>query len=462
MSPASKVTEVKEPQTVEDVRKRVDELGIEFLFAQFVEMHARPSAKLVPARHLEDLFTDGAGFAGFATGDIGQGPHSPDLAAMPDPRSFTAVPWQPNLARMACDVYVEGKPWPYCPRTILRRQMEVARSKGYVFKIGAEPEFFLLRKENGELKLADPLDDLERPCYDIRGLTRNYDFMSTLSKYESQLGWDNYANDHEDANCQFESNWRFADALTTADRIIFFRYMVETMAQRAGMLATFMPKPFANLTGSGCHFHMSLWDANKDVSLFEDPHDPHGLGLSDTAYHFIAGLKKHAKAYIAVSAPTVNSYKRLVIGAPTSGATWAPAYVTYGSNNRTQMLRIPAPGRVEDRTVDGTCNPYLAATVILAAGLDGVLNKLDPGAPNDTNMYEMAPKERKRRGIDILPANLLDAVRNLEKDEVLREALGEGVGEHYADYYAGVKRREWQSYHEHVTEWERDHYLSLV
>jgi len=462
MSGASRVNEVKPPQTVEEVRKRVDEAGIEFIFAQFVEMHARPSAKLVPAEHLEDLFKDGAGFAGFATGDIGQGPHSPDLAAMPDPASFTPVPWQPNLARLASDVYVEGKPWPYCPRIILKNQMEAARKKGFILKIGAEPEFFLLRQENGELKLADPLDNLDRPCYDIRGLTRNYEFISTLSKYENQLGWDNYANDHEDAKCQFESNFRYSDALTTADKLIFFRYMVESMAQQRGMLATFMPKPFGNLTGNGCHFHMSLWDAKKDVNLFEDPHDPHGLGLSDIAYHFIAGLKKHAKAYIAVSAPTVNSYKRLVIGAPTSGATWAPAYVTYGSNNRTQMLRVPAGGRVEDRTVDGACNPYLAATVILAAGLDGVLNKLDPGEPNSSNMYEMSTAERERRGIDVLPATLLDAVRNLERDEVLREALGKGVGEDYIDYYCDVKKREWQSYHEHVTEWERDHYLSLV
>ena len=459
---ATKVGEVEQAQSVGDVRKLVDKLGIEFLFAQFVEMHARPSAKLVPAEHLEDLFTDGAGFAGFATGDIGQGPHSPDLAAMPDPRSFTPVPWQPNLARLACDVFVEGKAWPYCPRTILKRQLEVARTKGYVFKIGAEAEFFLLRKENGEIKLADPLDDLDRPCYDIRGLTRNYDFITQLSKYENQLGWDNYANDHEDANCQFESNFRFSDAVTTADRIIFFRYMVETLAHQSGMLATFMPKPFANLTGSGCHFHMSLWDAKKDVNLFDDPHDPHGLGLSDMAYHFIGGLKKHARSYIAVSAPTVNSYKRLVIGAPTSGATWAPAFVTYGSNNRTQMLRVPAPGRVEDRTIDGSCNPYLAATVVLAAGLDGVENKLDPGDPNETNMYEMPVEERKRRGIDVLPANLLDAVRNLEQDEVLREALGHAESEDYIDYFAGVKKREWQTYHEQVTSWERDHYLSLV
>jgi glutamine synthetase len=462
VSSTSKVKEVDPPKTVGDVRKRVDDLGIEFIFAQFVDMHARPSAKLVPAQHLEDLFTDGAGFAGFAAGDIGQTPNSPDLAAMPDPRSFTPVPWQPNLARLASDVWVEGKPWPYCPRTILGHQLEAARKKGYLFMLGAEAEFFLLKREDGQLKLADPLDTLERPCYDIKGLTRNYDFISTLSKYENELGWDNYANDHEDANCQFESNFRFSDALTTADRVVFFRYMVQMMAQQQGLLATFMPKPFSNLTGSGCHFHMSLWDAKTNKNLFEDPHDPRGFGLSDLAYNFIGGLKKHATAYIAVTAPTINSYKRLVIGAPTSGATWAPAYVTYGSNNRTQMLRVPAGGRVEDRTVDGSCNPYLAATVILASGLDGVLNKLDPGDPNLTNMYEMPAEERKKRGIDVLPANLLDAVRNLEKDEVIREALGRAINEDYIDYYAGVKRREWQSYHETVTDWEREKYLSLV
>jgi len=459
---ASRVIEVEQPQTAEAVRKRVDELGIEFIFAQFVDMHARPSAKLVPASHLEDLFKDGAGFAGFAAGDIGQSPNSPDLAAMPDARSFTAVPWQPNLARLASDIWVQGKPWPYCPRTILARQLEVARSKGYTFMVGAEPEFMLLRREDGQLKLADPLDTLERPCYDIKGLTRNYDFISTLSAYQNQMGWDNYANDHEDANCQFESNFRFSDALTTADRVVFFRYMVQMMAQQSGMLATFMPKPFGNLTGNGCHFHMSLWDAKAGKNLFEDPNDPNGYGLSDIGYHFIAGLKKHARAYIAVTAPTVNSYKRLVVGAPTSGATWAPAYVSYGANNRTQMLRVPAAGRVEDRTVDGTCNPYLAAAVILASGLDGVLNKLDPGDPNETNMYEMPAEERAKRGIDILPSNLLDSIRNLERDEVLREALGAGVGEDYVDYYCGVKKREWQSYHETVTDWERERYLSLV
>lgn len=448
--------------TVEDVRRESVERAIEFYFAQFVDMYARPSAKLVPAACLDDLVNDGAGFAGFAAGEIGQLPHNPDLAAKPDLRSFTPVPWQPGLARFACDVYVEGEEWPYDPRTILRRQLERARTAGYEFKIGLELEYFLLRQtENGGIEVADALDTLEKPCYDLRGLTRNYDFLTTVSKYVNELGWGNYANDHEDANGQFEQNLTYTDALTSCDRAIFFRYMVHTLAQQRGLLATFMPKPFSSLTGNGCHFHMSLWDG--ETNLFLDEDDPRGLGLSELAYRFIGGLKKHAAAYIAVTASTVNSYKRLKESARTqSGATWSPAFVSYGYNDRTQMLRIPGPGRVEDRTIDGGCNPYLAATVILAAGLDGIERALDPGEPNSLNLYELSPAERERHGIEVLPANLLDATRELEKDDVLRTALGRAVDEDYVDYYVRVKRREWASYHEQVTPWEVSQYLNLV
>jgi glutamine synthetase len=448
--------------TLDDVRRASQELGIEFYFAQFVDMYARPSAKLVPAANLDDLVADGAGFAGFAAGEIGQGPHNPDMMARPDLASFTPVPWQPGLARFACDVYVEGEEWPYDPRTILRRQLERARTSGYEFKIGLELEYFLVRRrEDGTLEIADSLDTLEKPCYDLRGLTRNYDFLTTVSKYVNGLGWGNYANDHEDANGQFEQNFTFTDALTSCDRAIFFRYMVHTLAQQRGMLATFMPKPFGNLTGNGCHFHMSLWDGNTNLFLDED--DPRGLGLSELAYHFIGGLKRHASAYIAVTASTVNSYKRLKESAWTqSGATWSPVFISYGYNNRTQMLRIPAPGRVEDRTIDGGCNPYLAATVILAAGMDGIERELDAGEPNSLNLYELSASDRERHDIQVLPSNLLDATRELERDDALRAALGKAVDEDYVDYYIRVKRREWASYHEQVTPWEVDHYLTLT
>jgi glutamine synthetase len=450
------------PPTADDVRALIDEHDVEFLFAQFVDMHGKPNAKLVPASHLDDLLTDGAGFAGFAAGDIGQGPHDPDLAAMPDLASFTLLPWRPGIARFACDVHVEGQEWPYDPRTILRRQLARARELGFELMLGCELEYFLVRKlEDGSIEIADKLDTLEQPCYDMRALTRNLDFVSAVARNVTSLGWDNYATDHEDANGQFEQNFQYADALTTCDRAVFFRYMVEAMAQERGLIATFMPKPFAHLTGNGCHFHMSLWRDGINVFDRDAGDDPRGLGLSEDAYRFIGGLKAHAKAYIAVTAPTVTSYKRLVVGAPTSGATWAPAYVSYGHNNRTQMLRIPAPGRIEDRTVDGSCNPYLAATVILAAGLDGIESGLDAGEPNSLNLYETTAEDRERLGIDVLPANLLDATRALEADDVLRAALGRARDEDYVDYFIRCKRREWQEAHEQITRWELDRYLQL-
>jgi glutamine synthetase len=449
---------ITEP-TVEEIRATSQDLGVEFYFAQFVDMYGRPSAKLVPAAYLDDLVSDGAGFAGFAAGEIGQLPSDPDIAAVPDLNSFTPVPWEPSLARFACNVLVDGEEWPYDPRTILRRQLEKARTKGYEFNMGLELEYFLLKSDgNGGIQVADALDDLDKPCYDLRGLTRNYEFLRQVSNYVNGMGWGNYANDHEDANGQFEQNFTYSDALTSCDRAIFFRYMVHTLAQREGLLATFMPKPFTDLTGNGCHFHMSLWDG--DTNLFLDEDDARGLGLSETAYHFIGGLKKHARAYSAVTAPTVNSYKRLKLGSTSSGATWSPVWISYGYNNRTQMLRIPAPGRVEDRTVDGSTNPYLAATVILAAGIDGIENRIDPGEPNSDNLYSIPYDELRARGLETLPSNLMEATMELERDDVIREALGEARNEDYVDYFIKVKREEWNRYHEQVTPWEIKEYLT--
>jgi len=256
---------------VDSIRAKADQDGIKFFFAQFVDMNAKPSAKLVPIENWDGLVTEGAGFAGFAAGPIGQTPASPDMMAIPDMASYTPVPFKPGLARFACDITVEGEEWPYCPRTILRRQLARAKELGYTFKVGMELEFFLLRENaEGGIELADPLDRLEQPCYDMKGLTRQYEFLSTLSTYVNQLGWGSYANDHEDANGQFESNFEFADGLTTADRAIFFRYMVHAMAQERGLLATFMAKPFSHLTGNGGHFHMSLWDESGDTDLFKE------------------------------------------------------------------------------------------------------------------------------------------------------------------------------------------------
>jgi glutamine synthetase len=450
------------PTSADEVRAYVRNNSIQFLFAQFVDMHGKPNAKLVPAAHLDDLLNDGAGFAGFAAGEIGQQPNDPDMLAIPDVRSFTPLPWRPGIARFACDVTVEGEEWLYCPRTILRKQLERAAALGFEFKIGAELEYFLVRRnDDGTIELADKLDTLDQPCYDMRALTRNLDFVSEVANNCSALGWDNYATDHEDANGQFEQNFQFSDALTTCDRAVFFRYMVEAMAQERGLIATFMPKPFAHLTGNGCHMHMSLWRDGENVFDCDPADDPNGMGLSPAAYNFVGGLKKHAKAYIALTAPTVTSYKRLVVGAR-SGSAWAPVYISYGWNNRTQMLRIPDAGRIEDRTVDGSCNPYLAATAILAAGLDGIENELEAGAPTSAlNLHDLTPQDLENLGVEKLPANLLDATRGLEADDVLRKALGHTGREDYVDYFVRVKQREWADVHERVTQYEIDRYLQL-
>ncbi|HET7743840.1 MAG TPA: type III glutamate--ammonia ligase [Gaiellaceae bacterium] len=461
MAVAEKAEALTAP-SADAIWEEMHQRGTEFVFAQFVDMYARPSAKLVPVRSRDDfegLLADGAGFAGFAAGEIGQLPSDPDIAAIPDLTSYTPVPWQQNLARFACDVTVEGEEWPYDPRTILRRQLAKASTKGFDFRMGLELEYFLVQQlEDGSIRIADANDTLEKPCYDMLGLTRRFDFLTTVSRYCNELGWGNYANDHEDANGQFEQNFTFTNALSSCDRAIFFRYMVHTLAEQHGMIATFMPKPFTHLTGNGCHFHMSLWDG--DTNLFLDESDPRGLGLSELAYQFIGGLKKHARATSALTAPTVNSYKRLKPGSTTSGATWSPVWISYGYNNRTQMLRIPGPGRIEDRTIDGSCNPYLAATAVLAAGLDGIEHGLDAGDPNSDNLYDFGYEELRGRGMESLPANLLDAVGELERDDVLREALGPARDEDYLDYYARVKRDEWFRYHEQVTRWEVREYLT--
>ncbi len=340
------------------------------------------------------------GSVGYYCGGMGDGP---TIAA------HGSAGW--GLAEGMMSGTVNSAPSPYCPRTVLSRYLDrVRREWGYTYKIGIEPEFHLLQQDgDGHWRVYDKLDTLAKPCYDLRALHRNLDIMTTLIKYMQEMGWDPYANDHEDANCQFEINFTYADALTTADRHTFFKWMVKTVAEQHGLLATFMPKPFAHLTGNGAHFHMSLWDAEKDVNLFDDQQDE--LGLSQLAYHFCGGLMKHAKA---------------------------PVCVTYGGSNRTQMIHIPGPGRLENRIVDGAANPYLAATVLLAAGLDGVQNKLDPGPKNTRNLYEVPEAVLHKDGIEFLPTTLKDALDHFAADEVVRKALGP----EYAEMYLRVKREE--------------------
>src|ERR1700722_5872187 len=436
--------------------------GVEFLFAMFVDMHGKPCAKMVPVSAIDGLLADGAGFAGFAAGPMGQMPSSPDILAMPDLSSYMPAPWRPGLGIIQCDPHVLGEPWPFAPRVILRRQLEKLADSGLALKVGAEVEYFLVRRSaSGGIEVADPQDQAKAPCYDARALTRMYDHLTTVSRHMNKLGWANYANDHEDANGQFEQNFKYADPMTTADRVIVFRYMIHSLATEAGMLATFMPKPFSNLTGNGLHMHLSMWDV-EDNELFADAADGRGLGISSMGYSFIAGLLEHAQALAAVACPTVNSYKRLASPAPDSGAAWSPVYATYGGNDRTHMLRVPDPGRVEDRCIDGSANPYLTISALVAAGLDGIERGLNPGDPCELNLLQLAADEAAERGLVSMPMTLWHALEHLEADDVLRDGLGKTPEGDYVDHFVATKRAEVRSSHSEVSPLELERYLSAI
>lgn len=464
---ANSATDGNNSAAIEAVAQRCEQDGVEFIYAMFVEMHGKPCAKLVPVAAFEGLMTSGAGFGGFAAGPIGQDPSSPDILAIPDPASYTQLPWQPNVAAMQCDPTVDGELWPYAPRVILRRALEQLAERNLVLKTGVEAEYSLVeRAEDGSIRVADERDVDALPCYDARSLTRMLPHLTEVSRNMNAMGWGNYANDHEDANGQYEQNWEYADAMTTADRLILFRLMIHTLAQRDGRYATFMPKPFSNKTGNGLHAHVSLWSTD-DEPLFgagssgDSATDSKGLGLSQMAYQFAAGLIANASALVAVACPIVNSYKRMGVGAPTSGATWAPAYAAFGGNNRTQMIRVPEPDRLEVRLPDGAANPYLLFTALLACGMDGVDNNLDPGEPNTANLFTLSPEEIAARGIAPLPPTLLHAAENLATNDVLARGLGQTADGPYRDYFVKTKTDEFLAHHHQVTPGEIDQYLTL-
>jgi glutamine synthetase len=444
---------------VQETQRLFEEKNIKYFMMSFVDMHGTPRAKLVPAECLEDVAGGAAGFAGFAVDGVGQGPHDPDLSCVPSSDSTVfPLPWKPGIAWIAGNLQMDGQHWDYCPRTILTRVVAEASSKGFRYKLGVEPEFFLVEKKaEGGIKVADSGDYLAKPCYSQLALLRNTDFLTTLMTYMNELGYGVYQNDHEDANGQFEINWRFADALKTADQVSFFKFMVKALAEERGLAATFMPKPFRNLTGNGAHMHMSLWDVDGKENLFLDKNSQRGL--SSIAWAFMGGILAHAKALCALTAPSVNSYKRFGARTARSGATWAPVFVSHGGNNRTMMIRVPAPGRLEYRTADGSNNPYLAAAGVLAAGLDGVARGLDPGDSRDGNLFLLSSSEGSAQGMEQAPHNLGQALDELERDDVLCNALGA----EYSQAYISAKREEWDSYLDAtaatVSQWEIDKYL---
>lgn len=417
--------------------------GIKYFLVSFVDLFGVLRAKLVPAAAMKDMQKDGAGFAGFAAW-LDMTPADPDMFGVPDPDSLIQLPWNPEVGWLASDLWMNGKEVEASPRVALKRQVANAQKRGYHVKTGVECEFFLVNQEGNSL--SDSLDTQSKPCYDQQALMRRYPVIREICDCMLKLGWGAYQNDHEDANGQFEMNWDYNDVLVTADRHVFFKYMTKSIAENHGMRATFMPKPFSNLTGNGCHTHVSVWNQAGTKNLFLNKTD--ALGLSKLAYSFLGGIMEHAVSMCAILNPSVNSYKRIDAPQTTSGATWSPNAVTYSGNNRTHMIRVPDDGRFELRLMDGATNPYLAQAAVIAAGLDGIKNKRDPGEPSFINMYE---EGEKLRSVKRLPSTLLDALRLLEKNKVLRNELGAEV----IDSYIKLKMMEWRDYTSHLSQWEK-------
>ena len=416
--------------------------GIRYFLISFSDLRGVQRAKLVPAPSIDRIAAEGAGFAGFAAW-LDMTPADPDVLAIADVKSIIQLPWKPEVAWLAGDLTMNGKPVEQSPRRVLARQIQRAAELGYTVRTGVECEFFVLSADASAV--GDTADQQSKPCYDQLALMRRYDLISKICDSMLSLGWGPYQNDHEDANGQFEMNWTFDDALITADRHAFFKYMVKTLAESEGLRATFMPKPFANLSGNGCHMHLSLWN-EKGENVFRDRQGE--LGLSRTAYQFMGGVLHHAEALCAVTNPTVNSFKRINGSSTLSGATWSPNTISYSGNNRTHMIRIPDVDRFELRLPDGASNPYLLQAAVIAAGLDGLSQQRDPGPRLDNNMYTdpLPPSEVRR-----LPVNLLDALRALRKNEILSQALGAP----FVDAYIKLKEREWHEHHAQISPWER-------
>ena len=432
-----------------DLASFAKDKGVKYFMISYTDLFGGQRAKLVPAQAIADMQVEGAGFAGFATW-LDLTPAHPDMLAVPDANSVIQLPWKPEVAWVAANCMMEDAPVAQAPRNVLNRIIADAANDGLHVKTGIEAEFFLLTAD-GE-QISDEYDIAAKPCYDQQAVMRRYDVIAEICDYMLELGWGPYQNDHEDANGQFEMNWEFDDVLNTADKHSFFKFMTKSVAEKHGFRATFMPKPIEGLTGNGCHAHISVWDKDGKTNIFAD--DNMELGLSEQGRHFLGGIMKHASALAAITNPTVNSYKRINAPRTMSGATWAPNTVTWTGNNRTHMVRVPGPGRFELRLPDGAANPYLLQAVIIAAGLDGVRSKADPGKRHDIDMYA---EGHKVRGAPKLPLNMLDALRAFDRDKGLKTALGD----EFSEAYLKMKMQEWQSYVSHFSAWEKENTLDI-
>jgi glutamine synthetase len=434
--------------------------GIRYCIGAYVDIHGNPKAKCVPIEHFEHMMAGSELFTGYALDGLGQEPNDDEISAMPDLERAIQIPWQPEIAWMPADNYFHGEPYPLNTRVALKRVLAEAADMGFAMNLGIECEIYVLKLSDGRLVVPDATDTLTKPCYDVRGLLRSFPFLDRMVTLMNGLGWDVYSFDHEDGNGQFEFDFRYADALSMCDRYVFWRYMVKHVAEEFGLVATFMPKPFADKTGNGAHFNMSLADLRSGANLFEAARgeDPRGLGLSTLGYQYIGGLLRHGRALCAVLAPTVNSYKRLIRRGAMSYYSWAPVFNSFGTNNRSNSIRVPmGGGRCEYRNADSSLNPYLAAALCLAAGLEGIRERLAPGAPHAENLYECSDAELAAIGVEPLPRTLGEAVDAFAADPFVERVLGRELRDEFIRY----KRAEWEEYHQHVSDWEIKRYAQF-
>jgi len=439
-----------------DLTKFAKDNGIEYFMISFTDLFGGQRAKLVPARAIADMQEDGAGFAGFATW-LDLTPAHPDMLAVPDPEAAIILPWDKTIAWVPGNCVMEGQDVAQAPRNVLRKLISEAADEGMHVKTGIEAEFFLLTPD-GE-QISDQYDTAAKPCYDQQAFMRRLDVIREISDYMLEMGWGAYQNDHEDANGQWEMNWDYDDALKTADKHSFFKFMAKCVAEKHGYKATFMPKPIEGLTGNGCHAHISVWDApgaESKVNVFagKGAGQTGEVGLSERGKNFLGGIMKHATALAAITNPTVNSYKRINAPRTMSGATWAPNTVTWTGNNRTHMVRVPGPGRFELRLPDGAVNPYLLQAIIIAAGLSGVRTKADPGKRHDIDMYA---EGYKITDAPKLPLNMLDALRAYDDDTELKVAMGD----EFSSAYLKMKHQEWNDFCSHFSSWEKANTLDI-
>jgi len=455
-SSAAKSFSANGAEAVPLLERELLDAGVRRMMASYVDMHGVSKAKFVPTGHLEQMLKGSEMFTGAALEGVPQSVHDDEVAAHPDAASCVVLPWDRGTAWFASDLWLRDKPFEACSRGILKRQTRAAADMGYRFNLGMEAEFYVLEEaDGGEIRPLSPRR-LKKPCYDALSALDNLPWLGAMVDAMNGLGWDVYSFDQEDGLGQFEIDFTYADAVTMADRYVFLRMMAGHYARANGCFASFMPKPYADRTGSGAHLNMSLAAIGNGSNLFGSASDPRGCGLSELGYKFTAGVVRHLPAICAVVAPTVNSYKRLVKQGSMSGYTWAPVFACYGNNNRTNAVRIPmGGGRIELRSADSACNPYLAAAMVLAAGLEGIRENLDPGEPNRTNMYNASRVELETAGIRELPRTLGEALDCFEEDPLSEEVMGKNM----AASWLAEKRSEWLQYMAHVSQWEFDRYL---